>query len=75
VIDAARAVSVPNDREIIHVVPRGYIVDGQEGVRDAVGMSGARLEVETHIIHRSLTAVAERRQVRSSGGHEPSRIS
>ncbi|TMF62888.1 MAG: hypothetical protein E6I16_00060 [Chloroflexi bacterium] len=39
VIDAARAVSVPNDREIIHVVPRGYVVDGQEGVKDAVGMS------------------------------------
>ena len=57
VIDAARAVSVPSDREIIHVVPRGYVVDGQEGVRDAVGMSGARLEVETHIITGSLTAV------------------
>jgi cell division protein FtsA len=57
VIDAARAVSVPSDREIIHVVPRGYTVDGQEGVRDAVGMSGARLEVETHIITGSLTAV------------------
>ena len=57
VIDAARAVSVPNDREIIHVVPRGYIVDGQEGVKDAVGMSGGRLEVETHIITGSLTAV------------------
>src|SRR5438046_10672935 len=56
VIDAARAVSVPNDREIIHVVPRGYVVDGQEGVKDAVGMSGARLEVETHIINGSLTA-------------------
>src|SRR5205085_11255473 len=55
--DAARAVSVPNDREIIHVVPRGYVVDGQEGVKDAVGMSGARLEVETHIITGSLTAV------------------
>ncbi|TMG19298.1 MAG: cell division protein FtsA [Chloroflexi bacterium] len=57
VIDAARAVSVPNDREIIHVVPRGYVVDGQEGVKDAIGMSGARLEVETHIITGSLTAV------------------
>jgi cell division protein FtsA len=57
VIDAARAVSVPNDREIIHVVPRGYVVDGQEGVKDAVGMSGSRLEVETHIITGSLTAV------------------
>jgi cell division protein FtsA len=57
VIDAARAVSVPNDREIIHVVPRGYVVDGQEGVKDAIGMSGARLEVEAHIITGSLTAV------------------
>ena len=57
VIDAARAVSVPNDREIIHVVPRGYVVDGQEGVKDAVGMSGGRLEVEAHIVTGSLTAV------------------
>ncbi len=57
VIDAARAVSVPNDREIIHVVPRGYVVDGQEGVKDAVGMSGARLEVEAHIVTGSLTAI------------------
>ncbi len=57
VIDAARAVSVPSDREIIHVVPRGYVVDGQEGVKDAVGMCGARLEVEAHIITGSLTAV------------------
>ena len=56
-IEAARAVSIPNTREILHVVPRGYVVDGQEGVRDAVGMSGARLEVETHIITGSLTAV------------------
>src|SRR2546426_8099781 len=50
VIDAARAVSVPNDREIIHVVPRGYVVDGQEGVKDAVGMSGARVAGETDTI-------------------------
>jgi len=57
VIDAARAVSVPSDREIIHVVPRGYVVDGQEGVRDAIGMCGARLEVEAHIVTGALTAV------------------
>ena len=57
VIDAARSVSVPSDQEVIHVMPRGFIVDGQEGVRDAVGMSGARLEVETHIISGSTTAV------------------
>ena len=57
VIDAARTVSIPNDSEVIHVMPRGYTVDGQEGVRDAVGMSGARLEVETHIISGASTAV------------------
>jgi cell division protein FtsA len=57
VMEAARAVSVPSDREIIHVVPRGYVVDGQEGVKDAVGMAGQRLEVETHIITGAMTAV------------------
>jgi cell division protein FtsA len=57
VVDAARAISIPNDREIIHVMPRGYVVDGQEGVKDAVGMCGGRLEVETHIITGSLTAI------------------
>ncbi len=57
VIEAARAVSVPSDREMIHVVPRGYVVDGQEGVKDAIGMAGQRLEVETHIITGAKTAV------------------
>jgi cell division protein FtsA len=57
VIEAARSVSVPSDAEVIHVMPRGFVVDGQEGVRDAVGMSGARLEVETHIITGATTAV------------------
>jgi cell division protein FtsA len=50
VIDAAKAVSIPSTREIIHVLPRNYIVDGQEGIKDPVGMSGIRLEVDTHII-------------------------
>src|SRR4029077_12064087 len=57
VIEAARTISVPSDAEVIHVMPRGFTVDGQEGVRDAVGMSGSRLEVETHIISGSTTAV------------------
>ncbi len=56
VIDAAKAVSLPSSREIIHVLPRAYIVDGQEGVKDPIGMSGVRLEVDTHIISAS-TAV------------------
>ncbi|MBI3522094.1 MAG: cell division protein FtsA [Chloroflexi bacterium] len=56
-IDAARAVSIPNTREILHVIPRGYVVDGQAGVRDPIGMSAVRLEVETHIITASTTSV------------------
>lgn len=50
VIDAAKAISLPSTREIIHVLPRNYIVDGQEGIKDPIGMTGVRLEVDTHII-------------------------
>lgn len=50
VIDAAKAISIPSTRDIIHVLPRNYIVDGQEGIKDPVGMSGTRLEVDTHIV-------------------------
>ena len=57
VIDAARAVSLPSTREIIHVVPRGFTVDGQEGIKDPIGMSGVRLEVETHIVSGASTAI------------------
>jgi len=57
VIDAAKAISLPSTREIIHVLPRNYIVDGQEGIRDPIGMSGVRLEVDTHIITANSIAV------------------
>lgn len=50
VIDAAKAISLPSTREIIHVLPRSYTVDGQEGIKDPVGMTGTRLEVDTHIV-------------------------
>lgn len=50
VIEAARAISLPAAREIIHVLPRYFIVDSQGGIKDPVGMTGIRLEVETHII-------------------------
>jgi len=50
VLDAARAISLPSASEIIHVIPRTFIVDNQDGVRDPVGMTGVRLEVDTHII-------------------------
>lgn len=50
VLEAAKAVSLPSSREIIHVLPRSYIVDGQEGIKAPLGMTGVRLEVDTHII-------------------------
>ena len=50
VIDAAKAISLPSTRDILHVLPRNYIVDGQEGIKDPIGMTGIRLEVDTHII-------------------------
>src|SRR3989338_2955873 len=55
VIDAAKAISLSSTREIIEVVPREFIVDGQDGINNPVGMSGVRLEVNTHIITASLT--------------------
>lgn len=57
VIDAAKAVQLPTSREILHVLPRGYIVDGQEGIVDPIGMSGVRLEVETHLVTGGATAI------------------
>lgn len=50
VIEAARAISLPTSREIIHVLPREFIVDGQHGIKDPSGMSGVRLETEAHLI-------------------------
>lgn len=55
--EAARAIAVPYDRQVVHVIPRGYVVDGQEGIRSPVGMHGFRLEVETHIITAATTAL------------------
>jgi cell division protein FtsA len=57
VIDAAKAISLPSTRNIIHVLPRNYIVDGQEGIKDPIGMSGIRLEVDTHIVTANNVAV------------------
>ena len=57
VIEAAKAVSLPSSREIIHVLPREFIVDGEAGIKDPVGMTGVRLEVETHIVTGSTSAL------------------
>jgi cell division protein FtsA len=55
--EAARAIQTPSNRETLHVIPRGYIVDGQEGIKDPLGMSAVRLEVETHIVSGAATSV------------------
>lgn len=49
-IEASRAIAVPVDREILHTLPQNYVVDGQDGIRDPVGMSGVRLEAKVHIV-------------------------
>jgi cell division protein FtsA len=56
-IEVARAVSIPDSRHVLHVERRGFTVDGQEGVKDPLGMSALRLEVEAHIVSASATAV------------------
>lgn len=56
VIDAAQAVSIPLDREVIHVIPQQFIVDDQDGVRDPVGMNGVRLEAKVHIVTGAVTS-------------------
>lgn len=56
-LDAARAIAIPQDREVLHVIPRGYTVDGQDGVKEPIGMIGFRLEVEAHIITGATSSV------------------
>lgn len=56
-IDAASAVSLPSGREIIHVLPQDFVVDEQEGIDAPVGLTGARLEVNVHIVTGSATAI------------------
>ncbi len=56
-VEAARAIAIPTDREVLHVIPRGYMVDGQDGVRDPIGMTGFRLEVEAHIVTGATSSI------------------
>ncbi len=57
VMNCARSVKVPTDRKLLHVIPRGYAVDGQLGVKNPVGMHGFRLDVEAHIITAATTSI------------------
>ncbi|ADE13681.1 cell division protein FtsA [Nitrosococcus halophilus Nc 4] len=56
VIDAARAVAIPADQKILHVLPQEFIIDSQEGIRDPVGMSGVRLEAKVHLVAGAVSA-------------------
>lgn len=67
-LDQARAVAIPYDREIIHVIQRGYSVDGQDGIRNPRGMHGYRLEVEAHIITASAATSDNLRQCVGAAG-------
>jgi cell division protein FtsA len=56
VIDAAKAVAIPMDREVIHVIPQEFIIDDQDGIREPLGMSGVRLESKIHIVTAAVTS-------------------
>jgi len=57
VLESARAISLPSSREILHVIPRNFIVDSQGGIKDPLGMIGTRLEAEAHIISGAATSI------------------
>jgi cell division protein FtsA len=61
-LDAAQAVAIPHNREVIHVIQRGFVLDGQDGIRTPIGMHGYRLEVEAHIITAAAATVENLRQ-------------
>ena len=67
-VEAAQAVTIPHNREMIHVIQRGFVVDGQAGIRNPVGMHGYRLEVETHVITASAATVENLRQAVAAAG-------
>ncbi len=69
-LDAARAIAIPHNREIIHIIQRGFVVDGQDGISTPVGMHGYRLEVEAHIITAAEATVENLRECVGSAGVE-----
>ena len=68
VLDAAKVIAIPPDREIIHVLPKEFVIDGCRGIRRPVGMSGIRLEVETHIVTGAATSIQNVRKSVSKAG-------
>ncbi len=74
VVEAAKAVPLPTQREILHVVPRFFLVDNQEGIKDPVGMSGVRLEAEAHLITGSSVNIKNLGKVMSEIGVDVRRM-
>ena len=68
VIDAARAVAIPMDREVLHILPQEYIIDDQDGVRHPIGMSGVRLEAKVHIVTGAATSAQNIVKCANQGG-------
>ncbi len=56
VLDAARAINIPQDREILHVLPQEYLIDDQDGIREPLGMSGVRLEAKVHVVTAAVSS-------------------
>ncbi|HOD03959.1 MAG TPA: cell division protein FtsA [Anaerolineaceae bacterium] len=73
-LEAAQAVAIPHNREIIHVIQRGFMIDGQGGIRAPLGMHGYRLEVEAHIITAAESTVENLRQCVNAAGVEVSQF-
>lgn len=74
VLEAAGTIVLPQNQELIHILPRVYTVDGQDGVRDPTGMHGFRLEVEAHVVMGSSTAVQNLRKCIQGAGLEASEL-
>ena len=70
VVNQSKAVSIPPDREIIHVIPQEFVVDEQDGIKDPLGMSGIKLEVNVHIVTSALTSVQNLRTCIERAGIE-----
>jgi len=67
-MDSARGVAIPNSREVIHVIQRGFTLDGQDGIHQPIGMHGYRLEVEAHVITAATSTAENLRQAMGAAG-------
>ena len=70
VVEAAKAVAIPGTKQVLHVIPQEYIIDGQGGIKEPIGMSGVRLEAKVHIVTGSKTSAANIRKCASRCGLE-----